>query len=188
MFFSVIIPTENRTRSITHAISSLILQTHPDWEAIILDTGTDPRIASIIHPLLSQDRRIRYLLLPPDHITHPRAWGISAARGDIITYIDANDYISPTHLQVHHDYFVSHPHVDMLYGKPTIIGSPYIGDTHIHHSVIPGTFFIKEHLFDTITQLPKTGSDEGLVFHSHIQRHGFITKEIPMPTYIYDRS
>ncbi len=188
MLISVIIPTHHRTRGIAHALSSLILQTHPYWEAIVLDTDSPNNVASTIQPLLNQDRRIRYLKKPFKNLGEARAWGISAARGDIITFLESNDYFSPTHLQVHHDFFASNPRLDMILGKPTIIGSPYIGDTHLHRSPVHGTFFIREHVFDTIRQLPSAELDESQALYEQIQHSGFVTKKIAMPTYVYDRT
>nr|MBP9732075.1 glycosyltransferase family 2 protein [Candidatus Magasanikbacteria bacterium] len=152
MLFSVIIPTNHRTRGITHALSSLMLQTHPHWEAIIVDNELEEKNTSHIHSLQSEDKRIRYLKKPYRNLSEARAWGISAARGDIITFIEGNDYFSPTHLQTHHDFFTSNPRLDMLLGKPTIVGSPYIENTHVHQTPVHGTFFIREHVFDTIQQ------------------------------------
>lgn len=188
MLFSVIIPTHHRTRGITHALSSLMLQTHPHWEAIIVDNELEEKNNSPIHPLQSEDRRIRYLKKPYRNLGEARAWGISAARGDIITFIEGNDYFSPTHLQVHHDIFQSSPRLDMVLGKPTIIGSPYIEDTHIHQSPVHGTFFIREHVFDTIQQLPGAGLNEDQALYDQIRNSGFVTKKIAMPTYVYDRT
>lgn len=188
MLFSVIIPTHNRTRGITHALSSLMLQTHSDWEAIIVDNESEKRDASDIYPLQSADTRIRYLKKPYRNLSEARAWGISAARGDIITFIENNDYFSPTHLQVHHDLFASNPRLDMVSGKPTIIGSPYITDKHIHRSPVHGTFFIREHVFDTIQKLPYVALGDAHLLLEEVQQNGFVTKNIAMPTYVYDRT
>ena len=188
MLFSVIIPTDHRTRRITHALSSLILQTYPHWEAIIVDNESEEQHTSHIHSLQSEDKRIRYLKKPYRNLNEARAWGISAARGDIITFIEGNDYFSPTHLQVHHDLFASNPRLDMLLGKPTIIGSPYIANTHVHHTTVHGTFFIREHVFDTIQELPEVKLDDDQALYNQIQHSGFVTKKIAMPTYVYDRT
>ncbi len=188
MLFSVIIPTHARTRGITHALSSLMLQTHPHWEAIIVDNELEEKNNINIHSLQSEDRRIRYLKKPYHSLSEARAWGISAARGDIIAFIEGDDYFSPTHLQVHHDIFTSHPRLDMLLGKPTIIGSPFITDTHVHQIPLHGTFFIREHVFDTIQQLPGVELGEDQALYDHIRNSGFVTKKIAMPTYVYDRT
>ncbi len=192
MFFSIIIPTINRTRGIGHALSSLFMQTHPTWEAIIIDCGENS-IENTIRPLLYHDRRIRYVKKLCKNIQTARALGISAARGEVITFLDADDYVAPTHLEVHHDFFTTHPRVDMVQGKPTVIGSPYIEDeqdssehSHINVSPIHGTFFIKEHVFDAFPKLP--AYREGRALMEAIKHKGFVTHKIPMPTYIYDRT
>lgn len=196
MFFSVIIPTHTRKRDITHALSSLILQTYPHWEALVVDNEEDGRTETLLRPLLAKERRIRYIKKRYESMNDARALGVSAARGDIITFLDPDDYISPTHLEAHHDFFHDHPRVDMIFGNPTIIGSPYLEHSnhqnstqynHVNHSAIHGTFFINEQVFDTIHTLPTTDYSDGELLHTLIKNHGFITKKIPMPTYIYDR-
>lgn len=192
MLFTIIIPTINRTRSIFHTLSSIFTQTYPRWEIIIVDSENG-KLDTTLQPLLSEERRIRYIKRPLITSSEARAAGISAARGDIITFIDSDDYISPTHLQTHHDFFIAHPTVDMIVGKPTVIGSPYVKDahpsdhySHINTSPMHGTFFIREHVFDTVRKLPEV--DHGSLLHELIRNHRFVTRHIPMPTYIYDRT
>ena len=192
MFFSIIIPTTGRTRSVSHALSSIFEQTYPLWEAIIVGIPGEQHEVGI-RPLLTQDRRIRYMTIPHNTLTEARTLGISAARGDVITFLDPDDYIAPTHLQTHHDFFLEHPRVDMVFGKPTIIGSPYIEDphspthySHVNDAPVHGTFFIKEHVFDRIKHMPHV--PHGGLLHELIKNHQFVTRQIPMPTYIYDRT
>lgn len=194
MFFSIIISTYSRTRSILHALSSVLIQTHPTWEMIIVDQEKTNNEMSI-RPLLANDRRIRYLQRPYQHTNEARALGISAARGDIITFLDPDDYFAPTHLEVHHDFFTTHPRVDMIAGKPMVMGSPYIENTevstqylHVNSAPTYGTFFIKEHVFDTIKKLPELDPHHGTALYETIKNNGFVTHHISMPTYVYDRT
>ncbi len=189
MLFSIIIPTINRSRSILHALSSVFTQTYPTWEVIIVDA--DKEISQLILPLLPHDRRVRYIQKSYHTESEARALGISAARGDVITFLDADDYIAPTHLETHYDYFATNPSVETIIGKPTIIGSPYIQDTHspdhyshVHSLPTHGTFFIKEYVFDHLGAFP---SDTHALYEA-IKSHKFVSRHIAMPTYIYDRS
>lgn len=193
MLFSVIIPTHHRTRGITHALSSLLLQTHPHWEAIIVDQSSSGAMSQL-RPLLSQDRRIRYTTKEYRYPSEAYAWGISAARGDVITFIEPDHYFAPNHLHAQYEFLTSHPGIDVIIGKPTIIGSPYIKESensdtfiHINHALPPGTFFIREHVFDTVHELPHY-FHHGADLYTQLKDHKFKTHILPMPTYIYDRS
>jgi len=51
-YFSVIIPTYNRKETLVRAIDSLISQTEKNWEAIIVDDGSDDNTFSHISSYL----------------------------------------------------------------------------------------------------------------------------------------
>ncbi|GEM_PF-3075209 len=184
MLFSIIIPASRRNRPLSHALSSLLLQTYDQWEAIVI--GDEMFHHTPAHA--PQDRRIRFIARPTISTHGACAIGMHAARGNVITFLLPDDYISPTHLETHHDFLHSHPHLDILFGKPTIIGSPYYEDTdhhavhHVHKNPILGTTFIREHVCSALDELPQYD------LRSHLTELGYKTHTISMPSYIYDRS
>ncbi len=185
MLFSVIIPATRRNRPLSHAISSLLLQNYSEWEAIIIgDT-----LFHDVQTLFPHDPRLRFVSRPTASTHEACAIGIHAARGQVITFLLPDDYFSPAHLSVHRDFLDSHRDLDAVFGKPTVIGSPYREDTldrmshrHVHEYPTLGTSFIHEHVFDTLTHLPKGD------LRTHLTTHGFRTHTITMPSYVYDRT
>ncbi len=185
MLFSVIIPAARRNRPLSHALSSLLLQSHDEWEAIVVGDELFHNTRS----LFPHDNRIRFISRPALSTHAACATGIHAARGSVITFLLPDDYVSPTHLAKHRDFFHSHPNLDAVFGKPTVIGSPYRKDPthpdshhHVHESPILGASFIREHVFDTLQHLPKHD------LRSHLTKLGFRTHTVTMPSYIYDRT
>lgn len=93
---SVIIPLYNKRPYIGRAIESVRGQSYANWEAIIADDGsTDNPLEEI--PL--GDRRIRYIRDINMGPGAARNRGIKIAKGDYITFLDADDYYHPEKLE-----------------------------------------------------------------------------------------
>lgn len=98
---SVVIPAFNAGRYMSQTLNSVRLQTYQRWEVIVTnDGGTDdtPRIVSEFTSKVSQNVQL---------IEHAQSQGPSAARntgmkaanGDIIAFLDADDFWTPGHLE-----------------------------------------------------------------------------------------
>lgn len=104
---SVIIPTFNRARMVTRAISSVLYQTTSDFEIIVVDDGS-----SDATPIVLKQFNARIISL-----THPRNMGVSAARNTgiraasspLIAFLDSDDYWLPKKLAVQTAFFHQHP-------------------------------------------------------------------------------
>ncbi len=94
---SVIIAVFNRERYIARAVESVLHQHYTDWELVIVDDGSTDRTVEIVSSF--DDERIRLIRKP-----HTRCWdtknrGLAEARGELVMYIDSDDYISPKYLE-----------------------------------------------------------------------------------------
>jgi len=111
-FFSVIIPTYNRSKDLLRAINSVLAQTFTDYEILVMDDGsTDdtPKIVeAITDPRIVYDWDINF-----GGPARPRNRGISKAKGQWICFLDADDYWMPHKLQVCYDSIANN--VDVLY-------------------------------------------------------------------------
>ena len=93
---SVIMPLYNKRPYVRRAIESLQEQTFSAWELIIIDDGsTDGSTAEI--PM--DDKRIRLLRQENAGPATARNRGIREARGEFITFLDADDYYYPHKLK-----------------------------------------------------------------------------------------
>lgn len=94
---SVIIATRNDHRTILRAIKSALDQSFVTLEVIVVDDQSQDGIKAQIEKL--SDPRVRYFLLPI-HMgaAQARNFGISAARGEWIVILDADDAMLPTRL------------------------------------------------------------------------------------------
>ncbi|WP_286760406.1 glycosyltransferase family 2 protein [Salegentibacter sp. UBA1130] len=90
---SVIIPCYNDGKFIEEAVRSVINQTYPHKEIIVVDDGSNPstksylkKIKLIIDKLIIQENL---------GVCHARNNGIDAATGEYIVTLDADDYFEP---------------------------------------------------------------------------------------------
>lgn len=101
-FFSVVIPTYNRARSIGDAVVSVQAQTFADWELIVVDDGSTDDTAQVLAPICATDPRVRYLYQQNAERSAARNTGIAAARGTYICFLDSDDVHLPAHLSAIH--------------------------------------------------------------------------------------
>lgn len=88
--FSIILPTYNRGHLLPKAIQSVINQTFPDWELIIVDDGSTDSTKELVGSY--SDKRIRYIYQENQERSTARNNGIENARGDFICFLDSDDY------------------------------------------------------------------------------------------------
>lgn len=89
---SVIIPTYNRQHTLKRAIDSVLLQTYPVKEIIIIDDGsTDDSEHLIKHEYPS----LRYLYQPNTGVSAARNLGITSAKHQWIALLDSDDSWHP---------------------------------------------------------------------------------------------
>jgi len=94
---SVIIPAHNSETYIRRAIDSVLAQTHPAAEIIVVDDGSTDGTCDIVK---SYGPPIRYLYQANAGPGAARNAGIRAARGDWIAFLDSDDEWFPEKLQV----------------------------------------------------------------------------------------
>jgi glycosyltransferase involved in cell wall biosynthesis len=93
-FFSVIITTYNRADLLVRALDSLICQTENDWEAIIIDDGSNDDTAERISPFLNSEKRIVYIRQQRRGASVAKNTGIFLSKGKYITFLDSDDELS----------------------------------------------------------------------------------------------
>lgn len=101
-FFSIIIPTYNRSDFVSFAIESVVSQTFQDWELIIVDDGSTDDTKDVVAGFLS-DVRIRYIWQANQERSVARNNGISLSKGEYICFLDSDDYYLPNHLSTFYD-------------------------------------------------------------------------------------
>lgn len=84
---SVIVCTRNRGESIHKTISSILANTYPDFELIIVDQSTDDETERAVAPL-SDDPRVSYIRSQSSGLSRARNIGLTAASCEIVLMTD----------------------------------------------------------------------------------------------------
>lgn len=98
---SVLMTTYNREKYLALAIESVLASTYTNFELIITDDRSKDRSLDIAREYEKKDERIRVFLNEQNLGDYPnRNKAASLARGKYIKYVDADDLIYPTGLEV----------------------------------------------------------------------------------------
>lgn len=98
---SVIVPVYKVEAYLDKCISSIVGQTYADLEIILVDDGSPDRSGEICDAWAVRDSRIRVIHQKNAGGGAARNAGLDTARGDLIAFVDSDDYLAPdmyTHL------------------------------------------------------------------------------------------
>lgn len=113
---SVIIPTYNYGMFLRDAVRSVQEQTFRDWECLVVDDGSTDDTKQIVDAISASDPRVRYFYQKNKGLSAARNTGIRESTGDFLQFLDSDDLIEQSKLELQVEYFMSHPDVDIVYG------------------------------------------------------------------------
>ncbi|MGD8626779.1 MAG: glycosyltransferase [Anaerolineae bacterium] len=114
---SVITPCYNGERFLGETIQSILAQTFHDFELIAVDDGSTDGTRQVVESF--DDPRIHYIYQENQGPAAARNTGISAAQGDVIAPLDADDLALPHRLAHQLEFLESHPDL-------SVVGSGYV--------------------------------------------------------------
>ena len=93
-------PAYNAEKTIEFAISSVLAQTHKDWELIVIDDGSTDKTVAILSELAATDSRIRFLQNENNKgVSYTRNRAVELAEGEWIAFLDSDDMWKPEKLE-----------------------------------------------------------------------------------------
>ncbi len=96
---SIIMPTYNCARFIAESVQTVLDQTYPHWELLIVDDASTDNTAEALQPFL-KDQRIRYECLEKNSgAAFARSRALELATGDYIAFLDSDDLWHPEKLE-----------------------------------------------------------------------------------------
>lgn len=96
---SIIVPVYNAGKYIRRCIDSIIGQTYRNWEIIAVNDGSTDDSLAVLHRYADDDR-ITVIDTPNRGVVSARNTALEYAKGDLLTFVDADDYLPPTSLQL----------------------------------------------------------------------------------------
>ena len=102
-FFSIIIPTFNRSTLLPESIQTVIDQRFTNWECIVVDDGSTDNTANVVNEFVQKDSRLIYIYQDNAERSAARNNGIKRAKGKYICFLDSDDLYLPDHLADMHD-------------------------------------------------------------------------------------
>ncbi len=91
---SVIVPVYNVQKYVARCLDSLILQTYSNLEIILIDDGSKDNSLKILREYEKKDNRIKVLTQKNEGVSKTRNKGIALSKGEYISFIDSDDYVS----------------------------------------------------------------------------------------------
>lgn len=111
---SVIIAAYNAEKYIAQAIESVLAQSYPCVECIVVDDGSTDRTAEIV---ARYGDRVRYLHQANAERSAARNNGMARATGQYLSFLDADDLLVPEKLAEQVAFLEAHPEFDVVYSR-----------------------------------------------------------------------
>lgn len=120
---TVIIPTYNGADHLGEAIQSVLAQTYPNFEIIVVNDASPDQTTDVVKQF--DDPRLTYIVHPQNAgAVAARKTALSASSGEVIALLDQDDLYHPEKLEVHVALLESRPGVGVSYnGRFDIEGS-----------------------------------------------------------------
>ena len=124
---SVVIPSYKQAHFLSEAIESVLRQTYPAVEIIVVDDGSPDETAEVA----SRYEHIRCIRQENQGIARARNIGYRASRGAYVIFLDADDRLTPTAVETHLRCFADRPDagfvvgdIDHIAADGSYLGSP----------------------------------------------------------------
>lgn len=128
---SVIIPVYNVEKHLEKCLDSVIGQTYPNLEIILIDDGSKDRSGAICDAYAAKDARIVCVHQENAGVSRARNRGIELGSGDYYHFLDSDDYVDLdmyeyllTQIEQNHaeaigfGYFVTYPDREIAHARP----------------------------------------------------------------------
>lgn len=100
MKVSIIIPAYNAERTIKRCLDSILLQSYTDFEALVVNNNSTDKTSEILKQYSLKDSRIISLFEQNKGVGYARNNALDHAKGDLVTFIDSDDYVDANFLDV----------------------------------------------------------------------------------------
>ena len=109
MTFSVIMPLYNKAPYVEKAIRSVLEQTYPHYELIVINDGSTDNSAEIAEKLLDSVANAKFINQQNSGVASTRNNGVAIAKGEYVCFLDADDWWDISFLQEMNQFIKDYP-------------------------------------------------------------------------------
>lgn len=203
---SVIVPVFNSEKYLLRCLESIRKQTYSNIEIIIINDGSTDTTEKIVLNLKDEENRIVYEYQENSGPSEARNKGISLSKGDYLIFIDSDDSIEPTYIELLLNEIIN-SNADLVccgykdiseYGEVDVIDFPASNNVSVHAfmemackgtgGVLWSKIFKKEIISKHNLKMDKNiFMSEDLVFVLHYVSHCNSFRSIKKYLYHYNR-
>ncbi len=149
------IPAYNAERWLAEAIDSLLAQTAPPEDILVLDDGSNDETTAVAAGFAG---RVRVVSQPNAGIGAARNRAVELVRGEIVAFLDADDLYTPSSIATRLDVLLERPHVGVVFGHERRFveirdGEPVpIGPSR--PSPLPGSMLVRRSALERVGSFP----------------------------------
>lgn len=110
---TIIMPVYNGEPTLQEAVDSVLSQSYPDWELIVVDDGSTDTTADIVMGF--RDSRIRYFYQENRGQAAALNRGLENSQGEFVTTLDADDWLTQNSLADRVAFLNEHPEFGVVY-------------------------------------------------------------------------
>src|SRR5437773_3884093 len=184
---SCIIPVFNGERYLTEGLDSILAQTYRPIEIIVVDDGSTDGTRELVASYRDQ---VRYLWQPNSGPATARNQGLSAASGEFVAFLDADDLWHPEKLQRQMARFQARPELDYCvahaqnFWVPELIEEERRFCDHRISKPLPGyvtgTLLVRHALFGTVGLFnPNIKHADDTEWFLRVSEHGAAMELLP---------
>lgn len=97
---SIIVPIFNSEKTLDKCINCILNQTFCDWELLLIDDGSTDKSCEICEKYATIDQRIKIYRKKNGGVSSARNYGLRYSRGEWLTFIDTDDYVQDSFLEI----------------------------------------------------------------------------------------
>lgn len=97
---SVVMPVRDRAGVVEAAVASVLAQTLPSWELVVVDDGSVDATPDVLRRLAAEDPRIRVVTRPAQGVCAARNRGLREATGRYLAFLDSDNTWRPDFLRL----------------------------------------------------------------------------------------
>ncbi len=193
-FFSIILPTYNRARLLDRALASVLAQSEPAWELLVIDDGSIDGTWASLCDWRRQDDRVRCWRHANRGQSASRNWMLQHALAPWIVFLDSDDEFERHHLALRRQAIESAPQVDLWISPMRVVGSPLVPNLHdpgalihVDQCIGVGMLAIRREPLLEVGGFPDLDYAEESALMTRLLAHGVIQRRLDQRSYVYHR-